>query len=111
MKKLILLFVIPLIIIACSEDDSSLGGSTNVEFATVGSKTIVYLTIQGMGEISSEPIVTENRKGIVVSEGRIVTNINFIRKLDTIFGTALLPKPLKDALREKAIRHFDAKLY
>ena len=110
MKKFLLLVVIPLIITACSEDDSSLGKSTNVEFTSVGSKTYFYTTIPGLGDISSEPVVTENRKGIVISEGRITTSIDFIRKIDTILGTALLPKPLKDALREKAIRHFDAKI-
>jgi len=110
MKKFILLIVIPLIISACSEDDTTLGGSTNVEFTAVGSKTYVYTTIPGMGDISSEPVVTENRKGNVVVEGRITTSIDFIRKLDSLFGTAQLPKPLKDALREKAIRHFAAKI-
>lgn len=110
MKKFLLLIVIPLIISACSEDDSTLGGSTDVEFAAVGSKTYVYTTIPGLGEISSEPVITENRKGNVVLEGRVTTNIEFLRGIDTLLGTASLPQTLKEAIIQKAIRHFDMKI-
>lgn len=110
MKNLFLLFLLALIVSGCSEDDTTLGGSTDVEFAAVGSKTYVYLMIPELGEVSSEPVVTENRNGKVILEGRITTNIDFIRKIDTLIGTAILPSAIKEAIKQKAIKHFNMKI-
>ncbi len=107
MKQFILFCFLIMFFVACSEDPNELGGSTDVEFAKVGSKTIITTRLEGIGDIDGEVIVTENRGGIVVSKGVYQTDTAFTNKIDTLLGTATLPPAIKEAIRNKAIRVFN----
>ncbi|MGQ9820070.1 MAG: hypothetical protein ACUVQ1_09155, partial [Candidatus Kapaibacteriales bacterium] len=107
------LFIVSMFASSCKENlgPNEIGGSTDVPFAKVGEVTSVFVSLRDLSpqleNINVDFVVIENRGGIVVRKGHFETDTAFSHKIDTIVGTALLPRNVKKNVLEHVIKAFN----
>ncbi len=79
---------------------NEIGGETNLELTKVGAEFGISPKIKGqhipaLSNLRDSVFITKNDKGIVTFKGAIVTDLESLRSLDTLFGTQALPENVK----------------
>ncbi len=102
-------------LISCQkEDPNTLSGDPKTGFSNIGDTTTAYFDLSqlnlGAKSIFVDFAVVSNNNGIVISRGQTTIDTIITRKIDTLLGTAKLPKEIKGTIRERAIKAFNAKI-
>ncbi len=113
-----LLIVGSMVYISCSEDalgPNELGGNTNVDYATVGSKFGSYLDvpstyIPGLDHMYDTVVVTKNNNGIVTIHADIGFDSSFVKGLDSALGTSALSPGMRSIAIDYYKNRFGATL-
>lgn len=103
MKIRILLSLAALFIIFACESTTGpneIGGNTDLELTKVGSEFGVSPKMKGiyspaLSNLRDTVKIIKNEGGIVTVKGKIVTDIDAVKALDTLFGTQNLPENIK----------------
>lgn len=120
MKKQFFLILIALFVVLSCETalgPNEIGGSTDIELTQVGNDFGLSFDLSdfdlgnfGSGDLSDSIVISKNENGIITFSGKIETNMDFIRKVDTVLGTSGLPRQSKDMIIEAYRDLYDARI-
>lgn len=121
MKKVLHLLLLSYFIfsfLSCTKKDTVLGpneigGDTNVDFVNPGDYFTPSFLMDGvpdLNQISNRVTVQSNVNGIVTLKGEITFSNDWVKKMDTAFGFASVPKDIKFAAIGAYLKRYGATL-